>query len=108
MSLNKSRFTQNKVTFLGHDSRKNAPDTLKSSLSKDIKPPACKKDVKRLNGFFSYFMTFLTIFIIFYNIGAIAWRISAGSYLFQVHRDRGGGAEQASSAALGAVFMGER
>lgn len=61
LSLNKSRFAQSKVTFLGHviSSGKITPDPLKSSLCKEIKPPLSKKDVRRLVGFFSYFRAFI-------------------------------------------------
>ena len=61
LNLDKSRFTRSKVPFLGHviGSRKIAPDPLKFSLRREIKPPLSKKDVKRLIGFFSYFRSFI-------------------------------------------------
>ena len=61
LNLDKSRFAQSKVPFLGHviGSGKIAPDPLKCSLSREIKPPLSKRDVKRLVGFFSYFRSFI-------------------------------------------------
>ena len=61
LNLDKSRFAQSKVPFLGHviGSGKIALDPLKCSLSREIKPPLSKRDVKRLVGFFSYFRSFI-------------------------------------------------
>ena len=61
MNLEKCRFAQPKVIFLGHivGSGIVAPDPSKIATVREIQPPTNKKEVKRIVEFFSYFRSFI-------------------------------------------------
>jgi len=64
LKLEKCQFAQSSVTFVGHTigSGLHGPDPHKVACVQDMKPPNCKKVVRQILGFFSYFRIYIDRF----------------------------------------------